>query len=209
MNDDHSSPSQQISFTQEVWRKATHMGALIIPAGYSFFALEKFTMLTIMVPFAVAMTIIDIARLRNRGLWRNVFSPVIGRMLRTHEMSGDFSGATYILWSVVATVALYRRDVAVAALAFIVVGDSFAALVGRKLGKHKFGRKSLEGSLACLAGTLIVAFVAPGLERSVAIGGAVVATVTEAFSGPIDDNVSVPLVSGATMLFLEKILTGT
>lgn len=183
------------------------MGALVIPAGYSILSLEKSTMLAIMIPIAALMTSVDISRLRGWGLWQ-IFRPVAGRMVRAHEEKGDFTGATYILWCVVATVALYRRDIAVAALAFIVVGDTFAALIGRKLGRHRFGRKSLEGSLGCLVGTLIVAFVAPGLATPVAVAGAVVATVTEAFSGPIDDNVSVPLVSGAVMFFLEKIGTG-
>jgi dolichol kinase len=205
VNDDQSSTQPQISFEKELWRKATHTGALIIPAGYSFFNLEQLTMLAIMTPFAIATTIIDLARLRHWPLWNRVARPLMGPLLRNHEVSGDFSGATYILWSVVATVGLYRRDIAVAALAFIVVGDTLAALIGRKFGRHKFGRKSLEGSLACLAGTLLVAFVAPGLPLSMAVFGAFVATIVEAFSGPIDDNVSVPLVSGLAMLFFEKL----
>lgn len=209
MNDDQSSASEQISFRQELWRKATHTGALIIPVGYSFFSFDKVTMLAIMTPFAVAMTIIDLARLRQMSLWNRWARPLIGKLLRNHEVAGDFSGATYILWSVVATVALYRRDVAVAALAFIVVGDTLAALIGRKFGRHKFGRKSLEGSLACLAGTVLVAFVAPGLALPTALCGAVVATVAEAFSGPIDDNVSVPLLTGLAMHFFEKIGGGS
>jgi dolichol kinase len=207
VNDDHSSSAQQISFTQELWRKATHTGALVIPAGYSILSLEKSTMLAIMTPIAVIMTLIDISRLKGWGIWR-LFRPLIGRMVRAHEQSGDFTGATYILWSVVATVALYRRDIAVAALAFIVVGDTLAALIGRKFGRHRFGRKSLEGSLGCLVGTLVVAFVAPGLATSVAVTGAVVAAVVEGFSGPIDDNVSVPLLSGLAMYLLEKIGAG-
>lgn len=206
MNDDQSSTHQPISFQQELWRKATHLGALIIPAGYSVFSFEKATMLAIMTPIAVAMAIIDVARLRRWPLWGKVARPLIGPLLRSHEVSGDFSGATYILWSVVATVGLYQRDIAVAALAFIVVGDTLAALIGRKFGRHKFGRKSLEGSLACLIGTLLVASVAPGLPLSVAVFGAFVATIVEAFSGPIDDNVSVPLASGLAMHIFQKML---
>lgn len=206
MNDGQSSTQSPISFEQELWRKATHTGALIIPAGYSFFSFEVLTMLAIMVPCAVISTVIDFSRLRQWPLWGKVARPILGPMLRSHEVAGDFSGATYILWSVVATVGLYRRDIAVAALAFIVIGDTLAALVGRKFGRHKFGRKSLEGSLACLVGTLLVAFFTPGLALPVALCGAFVAAFVEAFSGPIDDNVSVPLISGLAMLIIEKIL---
>jgi dolichol kinase len=205
VNDEQSSQYQPISFGRELWRKATHTGALVIPVGYSALALEKSDMLSIMIPVAVAMTFIDIARLRGWSLWTRVARPFMEPVLRGHEVSGDFSGATYILWSTVFTVALFRRDIAVAALAFIIVGDTLAALIGRKFGRHRFGRKSLEGSVACLAGTLITALVVPGLSLSVAVLGAVVAAAAEAFSGPIDDNVSVPLLSGLTMLLLEKI----
>lgn len=205
MNDGQSSQHQPISFSREMWRKATHTGALIIPVGYSVLALDKVVMLTIMGSAALAVTIMDISRLRSWPLYTRFARFFMAPLLREHEILGDFSGAMYILWSTVFTVALYRRDIAVAALAFIVVGDTLAALVGRKFGRHRFGRKSLEGSLACLAGTLGVALVVPGLSLSVAVLGAVVAAVVEAFSGPIDDNVSVPLVSGLTMFLLEKI----
>ena len=204
MNDEQSSQYQPISFGRELWRKATHIGALVIPIGYSGLVLEKSGMLSIMIPVAVVMTLIDISRLRGWRLWTRVARPLMEPVLRGHEMSGDFSGATYILWSTVFTVALFRRDVAVAALAFIIVGDTLAALVGRKFGRHRFGRKTLEGSIACLAGTLGVAFIVPGLSLSVAVIGATVAAAVEAFSGPIDDNVSVPLVSGLAMFLLEK-----
>jgi dolichol kinase len=85
------------------------------------------------------------------------------------------------------------------------VGDTFAALIGRKFGRHKFGRKSVEGSLGCLVGTLIVAALAPGLPMWVAAVGAVTATVTEALSVTIDDNITVPLVSGTVMTLLLAI----
>jgi len=103
-------------------------------------------------------------------------------MIRVHEAGGDFTGATYILFSSACTIALFDKPIAIAALAFIIVGDTLAALVGRLYGRHRFGRKSIEGSLGCLAGTLLVAFLTPQLQLEVAVPGAVVATVAEALS---------------------------
>jgi len=155
------------------------------------------------------MVIIDIARLRNRGLWRNFLGRFAGGMVRDHEVAGDFTGATYILLSACFTIALYDRPVAVAALAFIIVGDTFAALIGRRFGKHKFGRKSIEGSSGCLLGTLIVVLFVPDLPLQVALVGAFVATVTEALSTKIDDNISVPLISGLIMSLYAIVLSTT
>jgi len=199
-------PDKQIPFVQEVWRKATHLGAMIIPCGYYFLDLSKSEMLTIMIPVAVAMVIIDISRLRGWRFWKQFACKIGGRMVRDHETAGDFTGATYILISVCLTVALYAKPVAIAALAFIVVGDTLAALIGRKFGRHRFGRKTVEGSLGCLAGTCLVAWFVPGLTPLVAFSGAVVAAVTEALSTSIDDNITVPIVSGLVMTLLIKSL---
>lgn len=198
----------EISFSQELARKATHMGALVIPAGYFFLRLERWGAEAILIPITLAMVWLDISRLRNWAFWRKVGRPITGRMIRQHEANGDFTGATYILSSSCFTIGLYSKPIAIAALAFIIVGDSFAAIIGRRFGRHRFGRKSVEGSLACLVGTFIVAAVSPafGLETGIAFAGAVTATVTEALSTRVDDNVSVPLVSGLTMTILARVL---
>ncbi len=195
---------EEITFGHELLRKATHMGALVIPGGYYLLGLSKVQMLYIMLPITALMILIDLSRLRGWRFWTNFAEPLVGGMVRSHEKDGDFTGATYILTSVCCTVALFARPIAVAALAFIIVGDTLAAIIGRKFGRLRFGRKSVEGSLACLVGTVIVALVAPDLSLQAGIFGAVVATVTEAVSLGIDDNISVPVISGLAMsLFIR------
>jgi dolichol kinase len=206
MSSDPAMQSDQIPFTGELARKATHLGALVIPGGYYFLQLDKADMLAIMIPVALLMVLIDISRLRNWTVYRSTVSRLMAPMIRNHEHAGDFSGATYILLSVCLTVALYSKPIAIAALAFIIVGDVLAALIGRKFGRHRFGRKSVEGSLACLLGTIVVALIAPEIAVPVGVFGAVVATVTEAASSRIDDNISVPIISGLAMTLMSKII---
>ncbi len=182
------------------------MGALVIPGSYYFFRLTKGEMLTIMVPAAALMILIDIARLRRWSFWRGFARRILSPIIREHEMAGDFTGATYILLTVCATIAMFEMPIAVAALAFIIIGDSLAALIGRKFGRHRFWNKSLEGSLACLAGTLVVAALAPEIAWPIAVTGAVVATVVEALPLGVDDNVTVPILSGLSMTLLVRIL---
>jgi len=201
----------QISFMNELARKATHLGALVMPVGYYLLQLEKGEMLMVMVPATVLMLIIDIARLRRWKFWTAIAGPIIGTLIRKHEEDGDFTGASYILLSTCFTVALYSKPVAIAALAFIIVGDAFAALIGRKFGRHKLGRrfgsKTWEGSLACLVGTVLVALVAPGLALEVALLGALVAAVVEAMPFGMDDNITVPIISGLFMTLVIRVLT--
>ena len=206
MSADSAYSSDQIPFIRELARKATHMGALIIPGGYYFLALQRSSMLAIMVPVTALMILIDISRLRDWVFYRRFAGKIIAPLIRSHEHAGDFSGATYILLSVCLTVALYTKPVAIAAISFIIVGDTLAALIGRKFGRHKFGRKSIEGSLGCLAGTLVVALITPGLALSVSVLGAFVAALVEALSTRIDDNISVPIISGLAMTLFGRIL---
>ncbi len=198
--------TRQITFTQELLRKATHTVALVIPLGYYLLHLRRRDMLAIMVPITIGMILIDVARLRQWGVWKALARPVLSPLIRHHEMAGDFTGATYILLSVCLTVALFPKPIAIAAMAFIIVGDVLAAVVGRSVGRHRFNGKSLEGSLACLCGTLIVALFLPDLSWSIRLLGAVVATVVEALPLGVDDNISVPILSGLSMTLFDRIL---
>jgi len=198
----------QIPFSQELLRKTTHMCALVIPGGYYLLGLSRSQMLWIMVPVTIAMILIDISRLRHWRFWSAFASRFIGGMVRKKEENGDFTGATYILLSTCLTVAMFEKQLAIAALAFIIVGDTFAALIGRKFGLHKYGggRKSVEGSLGCLLGTMFVAVLTPDLPIYAGTVGAVVAAVTEGLSFEIDDNISVPIVSGLAMTLFIKLI---
>lgn len=202
---DPTSSDRQISFLSELWRKGVHLVSLSIPAFYALSGFTKWQMLTFTVPVFLLMILLDMVRLNKLWLWTEFGQKFLGGMVRRHERLGDFTGATYILLSVCAVVFLYNKWIAIAAMSLIIVGDVFAALIGRSLGKIRFGRKTVEGSLGCLLGTLLVAFLTPNLPLIVTIPGAVVATIVEAFSLRIDDNVSVPLLSGLAMTIFYKI----
>ena len=116
-NDD---PKNQISFFHEVVRKTTHMGALVIPAGYYFLRLDQGQALTVLVPITILMIFIDVSRLKQWRFWTGFARKIGGSIIRQHEMQGDFTGASYILVSACLTIALYDKPIAIAAL---VVGE--------------------------------------------------------------------------------------
>lgn len=194
------SEAAEISLSAELVRKAIHLFALVIPVGY-FLVSFPVAVISITVP-ALLSILLDLSRFEHWRLW-DIASPYLGPIIRDHEVKGGFTGASYILSGSAIVIIFYPKAIAIAAITFIIIGDIAAALVGRMWGRHRLiGRKSIEGSLACLASLVLVSFIIPGLATVVGLVGAVVATLTEALSGKIDDNLAVPIVSGAAMLLV-------
>ncbi len=204
----------EISFYNECKRKAIHLVALSIPIGH-YLLHNRLLSVLILSPIALGAIAIDIIRLKKLPL-HGFLNRLLGPILREHE-SMDFAGASYILSASVFTILLFSQSVAVAAISFIILGDIAAALIGRKFGKTKIrwnvgnsqvnwnNRKSLEGSLSCLLFCLLAALAVPHLPLWVGIIGALVATLVEAAPLPINDNFSVPLISGLVMHVLVRI----
>ena len=82
---------------------------------------------------------------------------------------------------------------------FIVIGDTAGAIIGRIWGKVRFRDKSLEGSVSFLVACLLAGIVIPAIPFWVKIVGAITATIVEAITLHIDDNLIVPVTSGAIM----------
>jgi len=158
----------------------------------------------VLIPLAFLFILFDTARLRGWFFWRYV-ACIWGPLIRPQEES-KYTGASYIMFAAVITVIMFPKPVAICALSFIIIGDTAGALIGRKWGRHKFRNKSYEGSLAFFLSSLIPALYLPVIPFWVIATGAAVATVTEALSSEIDDNLSVPLVSGLAMHLILKAL---
>jgi dolichol kinase len=198
------SEGAEISLSAELVRKGIHLFALVIPVGYSLVIFP--VSLSVVLFSALVSILIDLSRFRGWPLWRWL-SKILSPIIRDHEVKGGFTGASYILSTSAVTMILFPKEIAVAAITFIIIGDTAAALIGRPWGKHKIiGKKSVEGSSACLVSLILVSFLIPGLPTAAAIPGAIAATLAETFSGKIDDNLAVPIVSGAVMLIIMNSL---
>lgn len=191
-----------ITYFNEGLRKATHLFALIIPLGY--LVSNQTASLIVLVPLTFLFILFDTARLRGWPFWRYV-GCIWGPLIRPQEET-KYTGASYIMFAAVVTIIIFPKPVAICALSFIIIGDTAGALVGRKWGRHKFRNKSYEGSLAFFLSSLIPALYLPDIRFWVVAVGAAAATVTEALSSEIDDNLSVPLVSGLVMHLILKAL---
>ncbi len=182
----------------ELFRKSIHLSGLILPVIYLF--LDKSEMLILIGALTAGALAVELLKWVSPG-FGTLFFRVFAPLLRTHERKGAMTGATYYLISAFLCVLFFTKTLAIVCIFFMIFGDMAAALVGKMWGRTKIlGKKSLEGSAACFFVCAAIALVT--LNPVIALIGAFVATVVELIPVPIDDNLTVPLISGAVMHFL-------
>ena len=135
-------------------------------------------------------------------------------MLREHEINSKkiiLSGATYVLIAALVTVLFFPKAFVLLGIAVLIFGDIFAALIGRKFGRHKFLFKSLEGTISFFVFGSLIMLVTPKIEGSLTeylIGFtavAVSAIIENVSYGWADDNLTVPIAVCVTMAILYSI----
>lgn len=179
----------------EITRKLIHLSSMSIPIGYYF--LPKGVAIVILLPIALATLAIDVLRLVHPPCFRSLYKRY-GFLLREHE-SGTFTGATYMLSASLLSILCFEKDIAVAAISFLILGDMVAALIGKSYGRVRILDKTLEGSLVCFFTCILIAMVIPQMGLGIGLLGALVATVVELLPIPVDDNLLIPLLSGLAM----------
>ncbi len=142
--------------------------------------------------------------------------PVIAQFLDIFERDNiktdlPGKGAIYFFVGALLAIKLFPKDIALASIMILALGDSISHIVGKSFGKtqlwiNKHNDKLFEGTIA---GIILGFFGAYGFVGPVlAFSGAALAMTTELVEMKlgktiIDNNILIPLVSGTTMLILR------
>lgn len=189
----------------EISRKLIHLFNLIIPLGYVYIIPDKQHMTMTMIVIAGLFVIVDLARMRV-AIVKKIFHKLFNFMMRDHEISGRLTGATWVVIISVPIIYFLPMEIAVLSMVYMSVGDITAAIIGQSFGKTKIGNKSLEGSIGCFTACVAAAVIIDFVPIIVSISGAFMATVSEALSIDIDDNVLIPIGAGTTMAIVSSFI---
>jgi len=207
-------PKEEIPYSQEILRKGVHLLSLSIPIIYTFVT-EKFALM-VLIPMALIAVSLDLLSRKDGTIAQKVIMGFFGSMLRKHELKKKkllLNGASWVLISAFLTVLVFPKVIAVVAFIILIISDISAALIGRKWGKTKLGKKSLEGTLAFMvSGFIVVAIIGYLFNGDMVyyfagFAGSVVGGIGELYAKELklDDNLSIPVGVGITMLAFAKL----
>ena len=159
---------------------------------------------------AVLTVIVEYAYYRKVPVVWQCYDFFFGRMLRDYgEGKFHLSGGAPVLAAACLSAVCFASPFSALAMATMLLGDTAAALIGRRFGRHRFPNgKSLEGTLAfiltgalvMLAGWAIFSLPLPVLAGGCT--GVVAASVLELFNCELhlDDNFTIPLAAGCGLV---------
>ena len=190
----------------EFIRKLLHLSNLVIPFTYLFYFDSKVEALIILLPITLLAFLIEYLRINSISV-KNIFDKYLFSMLRNHEKSGKYTGATWVFISSTLSIGIFPKDIAIISLIYMSIGDTAAGLIGRKFGRIKIYNKTLEGALAGFIVCLILGLMIDlNLSKTLVAIGALSAAIIELMPISIDDNLIIPLFSGTVMYVMSIFL---
>ena len=191
----------------ELNRKIIHLGSVLIPISYLWYVKEQNTMILIMICLFTISMIIDLLRIK-LSILNNFFKHFFSKMLREGEANGQITGASWLLLGSLLTIIFFPIYIAVPALIYLTIGDSFAALVGKAFPYGRVGTKSITGSLTGIIFSSIVALeLNEVLPFGVIILGSIVAMIIELLPHrTLNDNLTIPTLSAFSIQIFFQFL---
>lgn len=184
----------------ELKRKSFHLLTLIYV--FAYWSLPRTTMLWAMGILIFCVIVEEGARMRFPSFNKKILK-ALGGVHRESE-TNSVSGLPWTLSGSFFTMLLFQdKNIVLASLFYIALGDAAAALVGKRVGKRKiFWEKTLEGSLACFLVCFMIGLFF--FKLPLALAGALAAAIIELFPWMLNDNFWMPIISAFALTQLSR-----
>jgi dolichol kinase len=189
----------------ELIRKAIHLLTATLPLIY-FFYLDREQMSLLCISLFVLFLVCDLGRIYVT-LLRQIYEKIFGKLLRDDEKGNKLNGATFLLLGFLVSVILFEKNIAIISMLILALSDSLAAIFGMQFGKNKWHGKTLQGSSAFFITTFLISSFFND-NTGINILGAALITFVELISGKLNDNVTIPVVSGLFFTLAKDYFTG-
>lgn len=191
---------KRVNLPRKLWHASSGMVMIsILIWNYP----SKSMALQILSVAAVLLLVIDIVRFSSRE-GKSFFQTYFGQLAGSKEEDGPNASFFYAV-SLLIAVLLFSPRIAMGAIASLAIGDPIAAIVGIMFGRRRVWGKSFEGAAAnAFVSFILINFLVQ--SPLVAASGAVAGAFVELLPIPkVDDNLSVPIVSGLVMTITQSL----
>jgi len=186
------------NYVQHKWRVLTRPFSILFIVFYVIFSQE--IALLIIGIVSIAFIMLDIIRFLHKQT-NALLHEKVKKLFRKNEYHA-FSSMTVFLTAFFVTILVFPKEIAITASTFLIFGDTFGKIFGLAFGRHKILNKTVEGTLAYFGCILICSYVLYTLldiSPYILLFGGLSAPLIELFSMGINDNITVPIFSGAIM----------
>jgi dolichol kinase len=198
-----------LHITRKLWHMGTGLIGLFV---YHQFQLSANSMAWGLMSLAIVAILVEVSRLKIPAINKIVLK-VMKPFLRESERN-SMSGFPFYALGISLSFLMFDEKIAVLSALFLMFSDPISSLFGILYGKDKIiGNKSLQGAMAgfivCYALTFLYGayYFMPGVELLVfSLVAGVIGSVSELCSIVVDDNLSIPVVSGLGITLLNFII---
>lgn len=207
LNDLHA--RDEVHYLRKLWHMGMGLGGLWMYFTFSWVSEE--TIVKVVFSVGIMGFLGDFCRLKFPKFNRAVLK-IIGPIVRKGEVEG-YSGLPFYALGVSGSFFLFEEKIAVLATLFLIFSDPISSYFGIRYGKEKIlPNKSVQGSVAgfcvCYIITMVYGFTYNYVEMDLILfsmfAGAIGA-VSELMSIFVDDNLTIPLISGAGLTILNLV----
>ena len=183
------------------WRRAFHASCgLMIVSLVEYGGLDTGVILLLLGGGTLASLILDWVRLRIPDA-NFIFFRWFAALASPRE-ARRIASSTWFLMGVLATLLIAPAHLFAPAVLVLALADPAASVVGRLWGRHSLGKGSWEGTTAFFLVACAVTFPFVGLPGALVAAGAV--ATFEVLPTGVDDNLTVPVVTGLVLWLVES-----
>jgi len=194
-------PAQRSISKRDLLRENIHIAGFFVALLTMYLALNHYWVAFVILVVTLAYIISELSRML--GVNIPIVSTITWNATLKPEVYEFVTAPIFFAFGIMLALLLFPAPINYASIAVFTLGDGFATIFGKTIGKHVFpynkGKKAegtIFGFLFALLGALV--FVNP-LR---AILGAATAMIIETLPTPINDNLTIPLAAGLAMLLL-------
>jgi len=194
-------PVQRSVSKRDLFRENIHIAGFFVAFFTMYLGLSRFWVAFAILMVTLVYVISELARMLGTNI--PIVATITWNAALQPEVYEFVTAPIFFAVGIMLALLLFPPPISYASIAVFTLGDGFATIFGKSIGKHIFPYnkgKKVEGTLFGFFFAVLGAAVFVNPPRAVL--GAATAMIIETIPTPINDNVTIPLAAGLAMLLL-------